>query len=108
VCERSEVMGSLPPQSETAAGPGTIRRGAPEDAAFLARCNVDHGLVRQACAASELLLGVLDLLQCLTEHMHDVLQEVEHLRLDPAEVRAGVDAVLADDTKGHYWVLEVG
>jgi hypothetical protein len=39
--------------------------------------------------------------------MHDLLQEVENLRLDPAEVRAGVDAVLADETKGHYWVLEV-
>lgn len=45
VPERLAAMGSLPPHSEMAAGPGTIRRGAPEDAAFLARCNVDHGLV---------------------------------------------------------------
>jgi hypothetical protein len=57
VRERLAAMGSLPPHQETAAGPGTIRRGAPEDAAFLARCNVDHGLVskpvlRKSCCSA--------------------------------------------------------
>jgi GNAT superfamily N-acetyltransferase len=33
-------------------------------------------------------------------------QETEHLQLDPARLRAGVDAVLADANKGAYWVAE--
>ncbi len=35
-------------------------------------------------------------------------QESEHLELDPARLRAGVDAVLADSTRGNYWVAEAG
>ena len=35
-------------------------------------------------------------------------RETEHLELDPARLRHGVDAVLADSTKGTYWVAEAG
>ena len=35
-------------------------------------------------------------------------QETEHLQLDPTRLRAGVDAVLADASKGTYWVAEAG
>ena len=35
-------------------------------------------------------------------------RETEHLELDPARLRLGVDAVLADSTKGTYWVAEAG
>jgi GNAT superfamily N-acetyltransferase len=34
--------------------------------------------------------------------------ETEHLNLDPARVRAGVAAVLADPAKGRYYVAESG
>lgn len=34
--------------------------------------------------------------------------ETEHLDLDPVRLRAGVEAVLADSTKGNYWVAEAG
>ena len=34
--------------------------------------------------------------------------ETEGLRLDPARLRAGVDAVLADETKGRYWIARRG
>jgi hypothetical protein len=30
------------------------------------------------------------------------------MRLDPDTVQAGVEAALADESKGQYWVLEVG
>jgi len=33
-------------------------------------------------------------------------RETEHLELDPVRLRAGVDAVLSDSTKGSYWVAE--
>ena len=33
-------------------------------------------------------------------------RETEQLNLDPVRLRAGVDAVLADSTKGSYWVAE--
>jgi hypothetical protein len=44
-----------------------------------------------------------------TQHIaqHRVLQEVERLRLNPGEVAVAVDAVLSDESKGQYWVLEV-
>jgi GNAT superfamily N-acetyltransferase len=34
--------------------------------------------------------------------------ETEHLELDRAKLRAGVDAVLGDAAKGHYWMAEAG
>ncbi len=34
--------------------------------------------------------------------------ETEDLRLDPATLRRGVDKVLADPSKGRYWVAETG
>lgn len=35
-------------------------------------------------------------------------QETEELRLDPATVRAGVEAILSDTAKGLYYVAELG
>ena len=35
-------------------------------------------------------------------------RETEHLELDPARVRAGVEAALADEAKGFYLVAETG
>ena len=58
--------------------PITIRLGTPSDAPIIANYNA--------------LLA----------------QETEHLELEPVRLRAGVDAVLADATKGTYWVAEAG
>jgi GNAT superfamily N-acetyltransferase len=58
--------------------PITIRLGAPADAPVVANYNA--------------LLA----------------RETEHLELEPARLRAGVEAVLADSTKGAYWVAEAG
>ena len=42
----------------------------------------------------------------ITNYNALLAQETEHLKLDPARLRAGVDAVLADSAKGAYWVAE--
>ena len=44
----------------------------------------------------------------ITDFNARLADETEHLRLDRAQLRAGVDAVLGDTTKGVYWVAEAG
>ena len=44
----------------------------------------------------------------ITEFNARLADETEHLQLDRARLRAGVDAVLGDTSKGVYWVAEAG
>ena len=44
----------------------------------------------------------------ITDYNARLARETEQLELDLARLRAGVDAVLADSTKGNYWVAEAG
>jgi len=44
----------------------------------------------------------------ITEFNARLADETEHLQLDRARLRAGVDAVLGDTSKGIYWVAEAG
>jgi GNAT superfamily N-acetyltransferase len=44
----------------------------------------------------------------ITEFNARLADETEHLQLDRARLREGVDAVLADPNKGIYWVAQAG